>query len=360
MALKGKIDDFGIADIFQLIGQQQRSGILTVRSSNGIAEVIFVNGMISRVNPIYLSPKRDPLGDCMVKARLITEEDFQKALKKQEETLKSLEETLLDLRIVQKEQIKNVHDNLIFETLYDILQWKTGDYEFNIKEVDHDERFGNLMSIEHILLDVFRMIDEEPDLSRRIPSYDIVFQRTPLSETESKNLDIEEELGAYEQIVFNLVDGTNTVKDIIDQSLLGKYNTTKSIVSLLDAGYIRKISVGRVAPPKTFPQKTLFMHIFYGIVPIILVLLFLGLRLVVKPPPPPGELAPFSPKNAIAKCQLLKIKNALNIYFLEKGSFPESLKELVEARLIRAQELKFPPGVKYKYYLQDDGSFRLE
>ena len=43
MALQGKIDDFGIADIFQLIGQQQRSGILTMNSGNKTAEILFAN-----------------------------------------------------------------------------------------------------------------------------------------------------------------------------------------------------------------------------------------------------------------------------------------------------------------------------
>ena len=63
MALKGKIDDFGIVEIFQLISQQQRSGVLTIQSSEKKADILFSNGMISKARPFYLSPKRDPFGD---------------------------------------------------------------------------------------------------------------------------------------------------------------------------------------------------------------------------------------------------------------------------------------------------------
>ena len=360
MALKGKIDDFGIADIFQLIGQQQRSGVLKVQSEDKVAEIIFVNGMISRANPTYMSPKRDPFADYLVQAQLITEETLQKALKKQEESLKGLEEVLLDLRLLSQDQIQVVHDNLIIETLYDVLKWKTGEYEFTIKEVDHDERFGSLMSIEHILLDVLRMIDEEPELSRRIPNYEIVLQRAPSIEEGSAEIKVEEEFGDYEKTVFSLVDGSKTIQDIIYQSLLGRYNTIKSIINLLDAGYIKKISVGRVAPPKVLPRRKLGLEIFYGVLPIIIILLTVGVKWAIKTPSSSEDLNHYSIRKAIAETQLLKIKNALNVYFLEKGKFPESLEELVKAQLIGSKDLNFPPGVEYNYILQEDGSYQLE
>lgn len=361
MALQGKIDDFGIADIFQLIGQQQRSGILTMRSGNKVAEIFFVNGMISRANPLYLSPGRDPFGQCMIKAKLITEPSYQRALKTQEESLESLESILLDLRLLRQDQLQTVHDTLLLETLYDVLQWKTGDYDFTVKDVSHDERFGTLMSIEHILLDILRMIDEEPDLNRRIPHHDIILQREVTDEEALESLNIEEELGAYEQVVFNLIDGKRTVQGIIDQSLLGRYNTIKSIVHLLDSGYVKKISVERVEVERRAPQRNLVREIAYGaLLPVVIILCLIGLRLAIMGSSSSNESVRTSVKKAVAESQHLKIRNALNVYFLEKGEYPESLDELVQARSISPGDLVFPSGVAYAYTLQGDGSYILE
>ncbi|MBW1660155.1 MAG: DUF4388 domain-containing protein, partial [Deltaproteobacteria bacterium] len=51
MGLKGKIEDFNISEIIQLIGQQSKTGMLTVRRSNKEVRVFFVNGNVVRVEP---------------------------------------------------------------------------------------------------------------------------------------------------------------------------------------------------------------------------------------------------------------------------------------------------------------------
>ncbi len=118
--------------------------------------------------------------------------------------------------------------------------------------------------------------------------------------------------------------------------------------------------MGRVAPPKVLPRRNLGLEIFYGVLPIIIILLTVGVRWAIKTPSSSEDLNHYSIRKAIAETQLLKIKNALNVYFLEKGKFPESLEELVKAQLIGSKDLNFPPGVEYNYILQEDGSYQLE
>ena len=47
MALQGTLKDFGIADILQLIGQQQKTGTLIVRSKEQVVQVGFVDEKIA-------------------------------------------------------------------------------------------------------------------------------------------------------------------------------------------------------------------------------------------------------------------------------------------------------------------------
>jgi hypothetical protein len=358
MALQGKIDDFGLADIFQLIGQQQRSGVLTIRSEDRTAEISFSNGMISRANPIYLSPKRDPLGNAAVRARLIREEDLQKAAEKQDETMKSLDEVFASSRLLSREQIRSLNDMIVIETLYDSLQWKSGEYEFNVKELAHDDRFSTLTSVEHLLLDVLRMVDEESELSVRIPSLGIVFQKT-LEGAESPN--IGQDLGAYEELVYGLVDGVKSAQEIIDQSILGHYNASKALVNLLDAGHIKKTSIQRAYSAAAAPgeQKRL-TTILYGAIPLIVIALLVGFRVVSKPSGAEGSPQSISAAEGFARVERVKIENALTVYFLDQGKFPGQLEELVEAHLLRPDELRVRSGVAFQYSLQADGRYRLE
>lgn len=359
--LKGKIDDYGIADIFQLIGQQSRSGVLTIRGGKRVAEVVFVQGLISRAFPAYYVPKKNPIGECAVKAKLITDKDLQKALAVQERTLKTLEEIFLEMKYLDALQIQKLHDFLLSETLYEVLQWKSGEYEFAMKEVDHDERFCDLISVDRILLDILRMIDEEPDLLRRVPNFNIVFQKTRGDGEGLKNLEFDETEETYEDIVCGFIDGTNTVQDLIDRSLLGRYHTLSALVSLMDGGLIKKGSIGRAAAQQVVPKRKRFItYASYSFLPIMVVI-FLSLRIITADFCSWREFRTLMLPPALEQNRLQKVTNVLHVYYLSRGEFPVSLQKLVDDDFIDPRDITFAAGSPYRYTLLDPrGLYRLE
>ena len=354
MALIGKLDDFSIVEIFQLISQQQRSGVLTIQSKEKKARIFFVNGFFSKAHPLYISLKKNPFGAVALNACLVTEEGLQRALIKMEESAGSLEQAFFDLNLLSQSQIQKVNDYLLRETVYDILQWKTGDYEFTLQEIDHDQKFCNLIPTEHVLLDILRMIDEEPELVPRTPHHGIVFQKIPLDEGKKTILD---RFNINEKNVYQLVDSVKTTQEIINRSLLGKCNTLKVLHSLLDARLIKKISLERFPSTKPSPKKNRWEYFFYGILPFLIVSLLFGLRLLFFPSLS-KEASSF--KKIFAKTESLKIKNALNVYFLSNGRFPFILEDLIKAGFITNDDLLYLHGVKLSYRLMEDGSYRLE
>ena len=60
MALTGTLKDFGIADILQLIGQQQKTGVLYLKSKEQEVQVFFRDGAIVRAD--RRNPEKGPLG----------------------------------------------------------------------------------------------------------------------------------------------------------------------------------------------------------------------------------------------------------------------------------------------------------
>ena len=73
MALEGTLEDFSLADIFQLIGIQRKTGILTLKSSNETVSVTFHHGMVIGADS---TPRKleDRLGKVLVKTGLISQE----------------------------------------------------------------------------------------------------------------------------------------------------------------------------------------------------------------------------------------------------------------------------------------------
>ena len=50
MALRGTLSDFGIADIFQLVGHQVKTGLLLLKNREQEVRISFVNGNVVKAN----------------------------------------------------------------------------------------------------------------------------------------------------------------------------------------------------------------------------------------------------------------------------------------------------------------------
>jgi len=66
-----------------------------------------------------------------------------------------------------------------------------------------------------------------------------------------------------------------------------------------------------------------------------------------------------APMNLAHKTQLKKIKNALEIYYMENGKYPDRIEELISARLLQKDDLYYRKGVSYQYEMKD-GKYYLK
>src|SRR5690349_23746825 len=99
MALTGTLEDFGIAEILQLIGQQAKSGVLHLASRDDEIHILIADGCV--VSAEYAGRKqKERLGAMLLRAELITREDLDRALATQSRTLRRLGDILVDLKLV--------------------------------------------------------------------------------------------------------------------------------------------------------------------------------------------------------------------------------------------------------------------
>jgi hypothetical protein len=352
--LEGAIKEFGVADILQLICQQQKTGILNVESKGVKAEISLVEGNIATAR-IISEPVVDPLGALLRKAKIISPGQLQAGLDAQNETYELLGEILMQQGAITREELARAIQVQIYETFYVIFQWKDGSYQFNLKDIKAKSPLYQLINIQSILLDVLRMIDEWPDVKRYIPSFDIIFQPVAGS--------FPAELADDGLLVYNLIDGVRTVQQIIDETLMGTFTTAKILSELLQAGYIAKTAAAAAAPAG--PLRAAFtkysgMALHYAALALVLALLLPAMF--------PGNILPLLSAQLVqqpcgagyqTQLHLLRIEQALEVYNILAGRYPENLQELAVENLLRAGDLSITQG-KTILYAPENASYRLD
>jgi len=363
MALQGTLKDFSITEIIQLIGQQLKTGVLKIRRGKDIVEISFVDGMIVHVFSNYRG-KKDLIGEIFVKAQLITEEQLERVLSIQKETFKYLGEILVELQLLTKEDVLKVISTQIYETIYDLFWWEDGDFNFDLKLVESYRKIPFALSTEQVLLSILRMVDEWSEIEKKISSPHLVFKKSlgldekSLTGLSSKDY-LKERLTSEQELIFNLVDGTRTVQDIIDRSLLGKFNASEILSDLLEMGLIEVVGIHTPSIVKKVSKvhlREVPVFIYYG---IFLAIVFLFLFYFK-----PDILSYFLdskiervnielPTQFVQRNQLDRIRNALELYYLEKGGYPYRLEDLVSLQLLRKSDLFYQKGASYQYELKD-------
>jgi len=227
MALEGSLRDFGFADILQLIFFQRKTGVLTIEGRLDKVRLLFIEGNITGAE----SKRRieaNRLGKVLVKKGLLSEDDLQDILREQKDTNAKLGNILIRKGFVQKEQIEEILVGQIKETIVQIFNWKEGTYDFTPQAVPADKDIPVAIDTQHLLMEGLRIVDEWTLIEGKI-TLDAVF---------TKKAGVVAELTEEEKDMLQLVDGENDVSTIIDISGKDDYFVSKTLVSLIEKGFI--------------------------------------------------------------------------------------------------------------------------
>jgi hypothetical protein len=385
MALKGTLKDFGIADILQLIGQQQKTGHLKLSNKGDEVVVSFRDGNIVRAEAGRRN-KKDLIGSMLVAAGLISEAQLEFALETQRRTLQRLGDVLVAQGALTAEKFREMVQLQTTETLYRLFQWKAGTYEFEQGEVESDPALTPLRA-ESVLMEGFRRVDEWPVVRKRITSLQMTFEKLkdlpppslPKDDFDSaldqafgevkKDIDKGEfqSVGENERKVFALVAPGRTAARIIELSGLGEFETAKALCNLINLGYLAGVPPAKKGGPDFDDSRGSAVLSVVGRVAVTMLvvgaLLFVGTRIDF------GAVK-LGRRNAttytdpaaqrfVSRAQMSRIAAALEVYRLEKGALPDALGELVDVGLLRADDVRYPWRDAYYYRRSSDGTYVL-
>jgi hypothetical protein len=376
MALEGTIRDFGLPDIFQLIGLQRKTGVLTLTNDKDgeSVTVAFENGMVVMADS---SARRleDRLGNVLVKQGKITRERLDEALAVQKQTLQRLGHILSSASAITSRDLRDALQVQISQIVFRVFRWRDGRYQFAPAEsVDYDRENFAPMSTDFILMEGIRMVDEWPIIEKKISSFDMVFrpvidpglievgavsgpdasgvERRSAAATTTGRI----RLAPEEERVFRKVDGVRTVQAIVDATGAGEFEVCRTLFDFMNRNLIAPAGRGTAAAPEEGTVASVASSApGYATAALVVTLAVAGTLFQRHAPFAVTGLSSILPRSfalveeGVVRSRLARLERAIEAWRASRGAPPATLEDLVKAGLVDRSYLLDPSRRPFHY-----------
>lgn len=126
--IQGSLKNLPLTDMFQLIANTQKSGVMTLMRHEARARIYFDQGRLAYA---HMTPGNH-LGEVMVRMDLLTFHEVQEILKRQrtENAGTLLGSMALDMGYVREDELAAAVELQAYEVLSELMSWSDGSFEF--------------------------------------------------------------------------------------------------------------------------------------------------------------------------------------------------------------------------------------
>ncbi len=250
MPLRGPIQDFGLADVLQLISKAHRSGYIRITNDIDELTVTVRDGRVTKVVDEG-RPGDAKLGNRLVRAGLLTNAELGQALKRRVETNAPIAHILRELHLATHESIVQYATMEATDALFDVFTWREGTYEFEETAVPADDSPIEPIAADALLMQGIVLVDEWPTIQERIPDerWRVAnrFALPPEPEpedmpmfglTDGPESSTQNEIGPNERVVHELCLPGHAVRTIADRAPFHRFETLRCLSHLIGFLYI--------------------------------------------------------------------------------------------------------------------------
>ncbi len=360
VALHGNLRDFGIGEVFQLIGQQRKTGRLEVEGEEDRISVTFEDGAVVRAAAVGPG-EHAALGDMLVRTGQLTPDRLVEVERASASSADPFHRLLVRLADLSAQQVEEIEELVTQETIFTLLRWHAGSFHFRPETVQHSRDRARLLPAEQILMDGLRMVDEwralDPDATRD----ETVFQRIGGFESyrEWAHADSPAQLAAAERM-FVSIDGRLTVRRVIDLARTGTFDGVRILSGLRRAGVIDAVDPLPLPRARRRGARGLATSAVAWLGSLLPFVLLTGLAVLVSrpvtPPREPGHFPiarePLSDARAASATQ--RMRNLAEAHRFASGRWPRDLQQLVQRGWITAEALAGAGSGPY-YFAETEG-----
>ncbi len=235
MALRGNLKDFSLPDVFQLVTFSRKTGVLRIqREDEAQGSVWFRDGDVFFAQSNWHT---EPLGERLVRAQRLTPQALDRALQlrsSEGEEGRRLGQILIDEGYITDKVLESFVSEQIQETIFDLMRWDEGDFDFEAMPEAVEEDIGLSVSIENVIMEGSRRLEEWTRIKKKIPSVDVVFKMA----TAPGEGTFEISLKPMEWNLLLLVDGTRSVAELAHETDRTDFEVARIIYGLFSAGLL--------------------------------------------------------------------------------------------------------------------------
>jgi len=257
MSLAGNLKTVSFPDILQLLASGKKTGILEVKTSTRQKEVAFKVGNIIYASSVNSS--EDLLGNMLLRRGKITKVELQRAIDLHKQTGRQLGTTLIDMNLFSKEDIAECLRLQIEEIVYNLFAWEEGDFFFHEGAVPQKTPFLIEMNTMNVVMEGTRRIDEWMEIQKVIPSDEVIIALSAFPRIGRDELTI----SIDEFRVMSLINGENTMKDIIYSSPLSEFVTCRSIYKLMINNLVEAVGKKEAEPEVQEDEEEVLLAIAF-------------------------------------------------------------------------------------------------
>ncbi len=239
-AMRGDLRIIPLAEVLQLLDVQEQSGVLFVQRGASVVELSFRRGRIDQA--IGEGVPEDLLfGRFVVDAELMPRGEFEAFLATRSAPSghpAMIGAQMIKLGYIGEADLRQCLTRQSSELVYEILRWRHGTFRF---AAGHEPsplavEAALELDVEAILMEGFRRVDEWHLIERAIDDFDLVFLRNEDAVAQMGRGRLTRE----ELAILELVNGKNSVKDIIRKSRMGSFEVSKMLYRLLSIKLVRR------------------------------------------------------------------------------------------------------------------------
>jgi CheY-like chemotaxis protein len=245
-ALSGNMAAVSIADVLGLLKDEAQTGVLSIAREDARLQISLREGSVDFATAEGV-PEDFLLGRFLVRAGAIGKEDLADVLEARSRMvlvpLGLLGADLVGRGLVTTAGLRKAVSLQTAALVFESLRWGAGRFWFEagadvLPAAARDAALG--LSIDALLMEGFRRVDEWRLIEREVGDFDQVFVRD-----EDKVAALGRgKLTREELTVLEIVNGKNSVRDIVHLSQLGSFEATRMLYRLLRTKLVRR----RVTP----------------------------------------------------------------------------------------------------------------
>lgn len=344
MAIEGSLDLFRLPEILQLIGQQRKTGILTVQGQSDIIAISFLQGRIVAADALNQTLE-EGLAKVLVGEGMLAAQDMTRAQSEHLAHGGRLLDVLVEQRYLRRDQLLQALRLQTSRLIRQLLRWDQGDFKFySGDEVSYEDGIQPI-SIEELLL---HSLEDEPAAPVPAPA---PRPRPAAAAPSPRPAPVPSPMPSPLPSPAAAPAPPIAPIAVAPPPPLPRVAPAPAAPAPLPPAFRRmKIEQAPVSPPLQRAARGLALAA---------ALLLVGAALQG-----PGRLLlPFpwqeEARKALAREQqtalYLKLDRAAKTYFLMKGHFPENLRTLSVLGLLSGQDLRDPLRRPLAYSVSEEG-----